>query len=201
MDLIEAAIQGDIATVRDALEKGAKVNVKDRYYGFTPLIQASDKGHLEIVKLLIEKGADVNAKNNRGWNALIIASYKGHLEIVKLLIEKGADVNAKDNSRYTALMRASEKGHKKIVDILKSFMVKKKSIIEKPVIKPEKEYVICPNCGSGYNTQMVMQSILIKSPFMADMSSWTTKIICSSCRSEFGVSGSYNKVFGQPRTS
>ena len=73
--------------------------------------------------------------------------------------------------------------------------------IKQPIISSEQEYVICPNCGAGYNTQMVISSILMKSPFMADMSSWTTKIICSSCRSEFGVSGSYNKVFGQPRTS
>ena len=151
--------------------------------------------------VLYSKPSEWEFFSSKNSDALIIASYKGHLEIVKLLIEKGADVNAKDNSRYTALMRASEKGHKKIVDILKSFMVKKKSIIEKPVTKPEKEYVICPNCGAGYNTQMVMQSILVKSPFIADMSSWSTKIICSSCRSEFGVSGSYNKVFGQPRTS
>jgi|SRR3972149_2612941 len=72
--------------------------------------------------------------------------------------------------------------------------------IKQPIISSEQEYVICPNCGAGYNTQMVMTSIFMKSPFMADMSSWTTKIICSSCHSEFGVSGSYNKVFGQPRT-
>jgi len=96
-------------------------------------------------------------------------------------------------------MRASDKGHKETEDILKSFMGKKKSAVKKRVPEPEKEYVICPNCGAGYNTQMVMQSILVKSPFIADMSSWSTKIICSSCRSEFGVSGSYNKVFGQPR--
>jgi len=95
-------------------------------------------------------------------------------------------------------MRASEKGRKETEDILKSIIGKKKSAVKKPVTEPEK-YVICPNCGAGYNTQMVISSILIKSPFMADMSSWTTKIIYSSCRLEFGVSGSYNKVFGQPR--
>jgi uncharacterized protein with PIN domain len=63
----------------------------------------------------------------------------------------------------------------------------------------EPQYVICPNCGAGYNTERVMASILMKSPFMADLASWRTKIVCSMCRSEFWVSGSYNKVFGQPR--
>lgn len=70
---------------------------------------------------------------------------------------------------------------------------------EQPITSTKQEYVICPNCGAGYNTQMVMTSILMKSPFIADMTSWTTRIICSSCRIEFGISGSYNKVFGQPR--
>jgi len=93
------------------------------------------------------------------------------------------------------LMYASSAGHTEIVGILKSYKA-----IKQPITISEQEYVICPNCGAGYKTQMVASSILMKSPFMADMSSWTTKIICSSCRSEFVVSGSYNKVFGQPRT-
>lgn len=63
----------------------------------------------------------------------------------------------------------------------------------------EREYVICPNCGAGYNTQMVATSIFMKSPFMADMASWTTRIVCSICRTEFLVSGSYGRVFGQPK--
>jgi len=63
----------------------------------------------------------------------------------------------------------------------------------------EKEYVISPKCGAGYNTDMVSMSILAKSPFMADMSAWSTRIICRMCRTEFSVSGSYSKVFGKPK--
>jgi hypothetical protein len=69
----------------------------------------------------------------------------------------------------------------------------------KRLARTEKEYVICPHCGAGYNTDMIMTSILLKSPFIADMTTWSTRIICRICRKEFAVSGSYNKVFGQPR--
>ena len=41
---------------------------------------------------------------------------------------------------------------------------------------PEKEYVICPACGAGYNTEMVLTSILMTSPYMADMENWSTRV-------------------------
>jgi C4-type Zn-finger protein len=85
------------------------------------------------------------------------------------------------------------------MNFLRKVFGKRANESEQPRTFTEKEYVICPSCGAGYNTEMVMASILMKSPFMADMTSWTTKIICSSCRTEIWVSGSYNKVFGQPR--
>ena len=64
---------------------------------------------------------------------------------------------------------------------------------------PEKEYVICPACGAGYNTEMVLTSILMTSPYMADMENWSTRVTCKNCRNEIWVKGSFNKVFGQPR--
>jgi len=65
--------------------------------------------------------------------------------------------------------------------------------------KAEKEYVICPYCGAGYNTDMTMASILLKSPYYKDVTRWNTRMICRICRKEFWVSGSYDKVFGQPK--
>lgn len=62
----------------------------------------------------------------------------------------------------------------------------------------ETEHVICPNCGAGYNTTMVATSIFSKSPFLADMESWNTRIICKSCKNEIWVSGSHHRVFGKP---
>jgi len=63
----------------------------------------------------------------------------------------------------------------------------------------EKEYVVCPHCGTAYDTERVAMSITAKSPFMSDLSSWTTRLVCAMCKKEFLVSGSYNKVFGQAK--
>jgi DNA-directed RNA polymerase subunit RPC12/RpoP len=70
---------------------------------------------------------------------------------------------------------------------------------KRSAISPEKVYVICPACGAGYNTEMVMSSILLSSPFMEDMASWSTRVTCKNCSSQIVVNGSYNKTFGQPR--
>jgi hypothetical protein len=71
---------------------------------------------------------------------------------------------------------------------------------KKSNIEDQKEYVICPACGAGYNTDMVSASIMMKSPFMADMASWSTQVTCRNCNRAIVVSGSYNKVFGKPRS-
>jgi ankyrin repeat protein len=49
MDLREAANQGSTIAVRDLLEKGADINVKDNYDS-TPIMCASTTGRLEILK-------------------------------------------------------------------------------------------------------------------------------------------------------
>ena len=61
----EAAKDGNIEAVKQAIADGADVNARDGLYG-TPLHEAAWKGHKEIAELLITKGADVNAKDDGG---------------------------------------------------------------------------------------------------------------------------------------
>jgi ankyrin repeat protein len=114
-ELIRASGQGDIATVRALLEKGAYVNAKDKESGWTPLMAAALSGSVDVVKLLVLKNADVNAKDKFSWTPLMIASRSGHVDIVRILLDAGADVNAKTNAGYTALMAAAKQGHPDIV--------------------------------------------------------------------------------------
>lgn len=122
MDLIEDAKQGNIIAVRDALEKGVDIELRDND-GYTALIRASKKGHTETVKLLIEKGADVNATEKYFNTPLMFASLKGYAEIVKLLLENGANVSAVNIDGLTAATHALNNGYMEIVKIL--FMEKK----------------------------------------------------------------------------
>lgn len=87
--LHDAARNGDVAAIADALDGGADVNADD---GGTALYIAARRGHLEAVRLLIERGADVNMQTRSG-TALLAAVTRSKSEMIKLLLEKGADPN------------------------------------------------------------------------------------------------------------
>lgn len=116
-DLLEAAENGKIKNVEQALEEGANVEVIDDR-GMKPIHWAAFRGHSEIVRILIERGANVNATNTALWTPIMHASLEGHEGIVKLLLEKGANINSKTSVSGTALMFASGKGHLEVVKVL-----------------------------------------------------------------------------------
>ncbi len=83
----DAAREGNIEAIKQAIADGADVNAKG-IGGFSPLLIAAMEGHNEVVELLIAKGADVNAKNDEGKTALDEAKYKP--ETADLLRKHGA---------------------------------------------------------------------------------------------------------------
>ena len=88
--LLEAAMNGNIASIKQHLDAGANVSTKD-LNDWTPLYNAGKK---EIAELLISRGADVNATDKSGWTPLH-AAVMGGKETVELLIANGANVNAR----------------------------------------------------------------------------------------------------------
>ena len=88
--LLEAAMNGNIASIKQHLDAGANVSTKD-VNDWTPLYNAGKK---EIAELLISRGADVNATDKSGWTPLH-AAVMGGKETVELLIANGANVNAR----------------------------------------------------------------------------------------------------------
>lgn len=142
--LIEAAKNGDTATVNQLLIEGVDVNAKDSD-GKTALIHAAIEGQIDIVKVLLENGAYVNAKDNDGKTTLIhvvqrsnmifrnslvyflkgsVRDYRNalqdHFIIVEILTAEGANVNAKEKYGFTALMLAAMEGHADMVKMLLS---------------------------------------------------------------------------------
>jgi ankyrin repeat protein len=85
---------GQIDTVRLLLNKGARIETKDRT-GRNALHCGSWCGHVEIVKLLLGRGALVNSKDQEGRTALIGAAGNGHGHVVQLLLNHGADKKVK----------------------------------------------------------------------------------------------------------
>jgi ankyrin repeat protein len=72
------------------LDHGAKPNVRERGFGYTPLHWAARNGHAAVVQLLVEHGANVNAKDYEEETALRRAREYGHEEIAQLLRKHGA---------------------------------------------------------------------------------------------------------------
>ena len=90
----EAVRKGDLALVKELLDKGADVNAKFRY-GTTALFKAAERGHTEVVKLLIARGADVTVKDTfYSATAMTWALQNKHVGAVGALLEKDtASVN------------------------------------------------------------------------------------------------------------
>ena len=63
---------GNVQRVRDLLDRGADVNVRN-HKGQTALHCAAKAGFEPIVALLLERGADVNAKDHKGATPLATA--------------------------------------------------------------------------------------------------------------------------------
>jgi len=102
--LLDAAKEGDVATVQRFISEGTNVNQANER-GATPLHWAAHKGHTEVVRLLIAAGADVNKENPLSW-----AASGGQIETAALLIAAGADVNKADKYGNTPLHWAAMGG-------------------------------------------------------------------------------------------
>ncbi len=112
--LIQAAEQGDTATVLQLLAAGAQINSRDSR-GRTPVMAATHGNHVATVQALITAGADIDLQDNRQDNPFLYAGAEGLLEILKLTIDAGA--NTKLTNRYggSALIPAAERGHVEVV--------------------------------------------------------------------------------------
>ena len=117
MQLISAAKNGQIETVKSLLKiPSIDVNAVNED-GYTALIVAAANGQIEIVeRLLVAPGIDVNHAGQYGNTALISAAVNGQIEIVgRLLAAGGIVVNHASQNGNTALTLAVDRGYTEIV--------------------------------------------------------------------------------------
>lgn len=90
-DLISAAVMRDRAGVKELLDDGKFVDVRQKD-GMTPLMIAAANGDSEIASMLLAKGADPNLRASGGRTALSFAKARGPAgaELVRLLQSRGA---------------------------------------------------------------------------------------------------------------
>lgn len=82
--LQDAALSGNLDSVRILVDHGADVNAGDKATGATPLYMAATMGREQVVSLLLEKGADPN----RGPNPTAAAAAAGFDKVADLIRSK-----------------------------------------------------------------------------------------------------------------
>lgn len=115
---VDAAFDGDLATVTAALENGVPVDQTDQY-GNTLLMLAAFNGHIDLTKTLLDAEADISVRDTEGRTALMFASTGPFPDVVRLLVKNGAEINAVDNvEHFSPVMFAAAEGLSPVVDIL-----------------------------------------------------------------------------------
>jgi ankyrin repeat protein len=113
-DIHLAARNRDIEEIKQLLESGVDVNLKNRKEangdgGNTPLwfaAQGPKLNNAAAAQVLINAGADVNAVCEHGTTAAHLACSWGHKELLKLLFDSGANPDIQDKDGMTPEMVA-----------------------------------------------------------------------------------------------
>ncbi|XP_068115583.1 ankyrin repeat domain-containing protein 11 [Hyperolius riggenbachi] len=104
--LHRAAIRGDARRIKELINEGADVNVKD-FAGWTALHEACNRGYYEVAKQLLAAGAEVNTKGLDDDTPLHDASNNGHFKVVKLLLRYGGNPHQSNRKGETPLKVAN----------------------------------------------------------------------------------------------
>lgn len=162
-----AVKRGHLAAAKLLIERGAKVNVGSKYWGYLLTI-ATAKTRVDLITLLLANGANPNSTFD-GESVLHVAVKFGCLACVKALVEAGADVNAPtyDNwsSTRTPIHIAIRYGYPEVADYLMAHGV----VVPNPPpiaaklsdADPEKGRIFfrdnCADCHFGEPTQLRSQ--------------------------------------------
>jgi uncharacterized protein len=115
--LVDAARNGDLATLRSLVQKKADINAAAPD-GTTALDWVSYRGDLESAEILLRGGANVNAATDLGVTPLWLASQSGSAAMVRRLLEAGANPNLALLAGETPLMVAARSGYVDICELL-----------------------------------------------------------------------------------
>jgi ankyrin repeat protein len=120
LELHEAAAAGQLARVKQVVDKDPALANSLSPDGFPVFALAAVFGHRDVAEYLFANGADVNAvaTNGTGYNALTGAVASGHTSIVAWLLANGADPNYRYGDGYSPLLTAAANGHLGIVSLL-----------------------------------------------------------------------------------
>jgi ankyrin repeat protein len=117
--LIEAAKQGNKASIRALLKEKVPVNVNNvASDGTTALHWAVRSDDMEAAKLLLQAGANVKLADRYGITPLKLAAENGSAAMIEILLKAGADANTTLPNGETTLMTAAHTGKPDAISML-----------------------------------------------------------------------------------
>lgn len=106
----DAAMRGDVGTVRQLLREGADVNGAQGD-GMTALHWAAERGDVELAEVLLYAGATVDAVTRIGeYTPLHVASRNGSEAVVAALLRAGAELEARTEPGGTTPLHLASTG-------------------------------------------------------------------------------------------
>jgi len=184
--LHNAAVKGDLATVRSLLQRGADPNTLD-HAGWSPLHEVSIAGRADLVELLLDAGANpcLHA-TTENLTPLHDAVSNGHIEVIRLLVSRGADINAKNLLGHTPLSLAAASDT--LTSVLTDTPVEvSPSQINQPVeqdtLPADKIVISCPEASSDSEFKKICAAaskLKIRKPSRA-ISEATTHCLLDNC--------------------
>jgi cytohesin len=136
--MLQAALNGDLATVEKLVSQGANINYNDAW-GNSAVFSAAWEGNTKALDLFYNLGAKITFDSA---NLLCNAAYNGKIDSVKWLLDKGEDANFSftdtgENALHYAISKTSEINDR--VEIVKVLIaagtdVNKKTLVGKPTL-------------------------------------------------------------------
>ena len=122
--LVEAAVDGDMQALIDALSQASKkYPLNDMLaqvggvYGWTALSAAAHKNHEEVVSVLLDAGANPNQQDEDGDNFPL--HWARQPAVARLLVNAGADLAVLNRGGLTPLEIAEREENEGVIAILK----------------------------------------------------------------------------------
>ena len=108
--LIQAADQGDLATIERLIAGGAAIDSADAA-GQTPLLLAVQNDRLAAAIRLIDGGADINAQATNRDTPWLLAGALGRTAMLRHMFPRGPDFAIRNRYGGNALIPACERAH------------------------------------------------------------------------------------------
>lgn len=113
-----AVEDGNESQVKRLIDKGANVNVQDKYE-WTALHRAVWNGNQAVVEALMNSNADQNLQDRLGQTSLHLAAERGEVSIFRTLLRPESNLNRKCNyDGQTVLHRGAWSGSREIIYLL-----------------------------------------------------------------------------------